>query len=117
MDEYIYIKNNLNITNYLNNIRFQKCQSILLNWHIYDDNNLVKYDNRTLLERFNRIKVKSSRAKSILRGGQNNIIISSVHILAINIKYFCDSRGNRIFPKSFLVAKYDNNNLAYISYI
>ena len=117
LDEYIYIKNNLNITNYLNNIRFQKCQSILLNWHIYDDNNLVKYDNRTLLERFNRIKIKSSRAKSILRGGQNNIIISSVHILAININYFCDSRGNRIFPNSFLVAKYNNNNLAYISYI
>ena len=113
LDEYLYIKNNLNITNYLYNKRFQKCQSIVLNWHIFDDNDLVKYDNRTLLERFKRIKFKSSRAKSIIRGSQNNILISSVHILAINIQYFCNSRGNRIFPNSFLDIKYNNNNLAY----
>ena len=116
LDEFLYIKKNLNISNYLYNKRFEKCQSILFNWYIYDDNNLVKYDNRTLIERFKRLKYKMDKAKSIIRGNLKNLIISSVHILAININYFCNSRGNRVFPDSFLDIKNISNDLAYIKH-
>ena len=116
LDEYLYIKKHLNINNYLYQERFKKCQSILFNWHIYDDNNLVKYDNRTLIERFKRVKYKVNKVKSIIRGNLNNLIISSVHILAININYFCNSRGNRVFPHSFLTIKKISNDLSYIKH-
>ena len=116
MDEYLYINLHLNINTYLYNSRFKKCQSIIFNWYVYDDNNLEKYDNRTLLERFKNIKSKEKTSKSIVRGSLNNLLIPSVHILAINVNYFCDSNGNRIFPKSFLNFDYKNNNIAYIKH-
>ena len=74
-DEYIFINESKNINTYLYNERFQKCQSILLNWKIYDDNDLEKYDNRTLLERFTRQKGNLCVVKSIVRGELNNLII------------------------------------------
>ena len=100
-DEYLFINGSKNISNYIYNKRFQNCESILFNWHFYNDNDLEKYDNRTLLERFKRFKYKSSRVKSIVRGNIKNLIIPSTHIIGINIHYFCNSNGKRIFPKSF----------------
>ena len=100
-DDFITIKNNTDINTFLNNEKYNKCETIILNWVMYGDNNLVKYDNRTLIERFTKPKSNWSRGKSIIRTNISNLIISSTHIIGINIKYFCDSNGNRIFPKSF----------------
>jgi hypothetical protein len=51
-DEFIIIQNNKSINDYLYDSKFDKCESILLNWEMYGDNDLVKYDNRTMIERF-----------------------------------------------------------------
>ena len=115
-DEYLYIKNNTNINNYLYNFRFRNCQSIIFNWHIYDDNKLEKYDNRTLIERFKTLKTRSKTAKSIVRGGLPNLVFLSVHVCAKNINYFCDSTGKRIFPESYLKINLSKNYMAYIKH-
>lgn len=116
IDEFLYIKNNLNIDNYLYNKRFQNCESIIFNWRIYDDNNLEKYEKKSLIERFQKFKIKSMLSKSIIRGNLNNLLFPSVHICGINVNYFCDSTGKRIFPLNFLSTKFSENYLAYIKH-
>lgn len=115
-DEYLYIKNNANINDYLYSKRFEKCQSILFNWYMYNDNNLEKYDNRKLIERFKNVSLKLSRVKSIIRGNIKNLLIPSSHISGININYFCNSNGKQIFPKSFRDIKLSIKNYAYIKH-
>ncbi len=115
-DEYIFTKIDNNLNNYLYNERFEKCQVILLNWVIYDDNDLIEYDNRTLIDRFKRKKLKSNKGKSIIRTGLKDILIPTSMNPGINIKYFCNSNGERIFPNNFFYRKFDNNNLAFIKH-
>ena len=56
IDEYIHLKNISNIKEFLNNTRFIQCNKIYLNWIIHTDNNLIKYDNRSLHERFSELE-------------------------------------------------------------
>ena len=116
-DEFIFINNTKNnINEYLYNERFKKCQTILLNWKIYDDNDLEKYDDRTLLERFTRPIGDLCVVKSIVRGGINDLIIPNTHVTGININYFCNSEGERVFPKSFKNINCKTNPIAYIKH-
>ena len=105
----------MNFYNYIYNKKFQKCQSIILNSKICDDNNLEKYDSRPLNERFNNCQKIQNNAKSIVRGKIQKQFFPSAHIVAINLNYFCDSNGKRIFPKSLFTYKFSNNT--YIAYI
>ena len=100
-DEFVKIEKNIDINTYLYNNKFKKCETIVLNWVIYGDNNLVRYDNRTLLERFTKPYGKINMGKCIVRTKMSRLIIASTLIIGINTEYFCDSNGNRIFPKSF----------------
>ena len=100
-DEFVKIEKNIDINTYLYNNKFEKCETIVLNWVIYGDNNLTRYDNRTLLERFTKPGVKLKMGKCIVRTKISRLIIVSTLMIGINTKYFCDSNGNRIFPKSF----------------
>lgn len=115
-DEYIYIKKNNNLNDFLYNKIFEKCQVILLNWIFYGDNDLIEYDNRTLINRFKRQRFKSNKGKSIIRGGIKNILIPTSMNPGININYFCNSRGERIYPINFFYRKFQNNNLAFIKH-
>lgn len=115
IDEYLFIKNESNINDYIYNRRFEKCQSIIFNWKIYDDNDLEKYDERKLIERFKRPKISSTKTKSIVRTNFSNIYITG-HIIGINIHYFCDSNGNRVFPFTFSDLKYNKTNSAFIKH-
>ena len=58
IDEYIYLKNYSNIKEFLTESKFNHCNKIYLNWVFHTDNNLLKYDNRTLHERFPQIQQK-----------------------------------------------------------
>lgn len=100
-DEYLYNKNTKKIDQYIYNKRFQKCQSIIFNRKIYNDNDLEKYDNRALIKRFtHQINSHTCTIKTMVRGGINNLIIPNVHLSGINIHFFCNSEGKRIFPRN-----------------
>jgi hypothetical protein len=115
-DEFVKIKNGIDINKYLYNKKFKKCETIVLNWIMYGDNNLVKYDNRTMIERFKKPSSNWKKGKSIVRTIIPNLIISATHIIGINTKYFCDSNGNRVFPKSFFEFKVPKKPQAYIKH-
>ena len=116
VDEYLFIKNNEKVDSFLSNSRFTNCELVLLNWIIYNDNGLIKYDNRTLNERFNNPKVQLPRGKSFIRGGNNNLLIPSTHIPGINAFHFCNSNGKKIYPKTFLDNDKEISPLAYIKH-
>ena len=115
-DEYIFIKNNININNYLYNKRFEKCQVILLNWIFYSDYDLIEYDNRTLIDRFTRKSIHINKGKAIIRTGLKDILIPTSMNPGINVKYFCNSRGKRMFPLNFFHRNFAKNNLAFIKH-
>jgi hypothetical protein len=101
VDEYIYLKDYKNISDYLKNKRFDKCERIQLNWIFHTDNNLLYYDNRPLKERFPEREIKargkkngtSNGIKSILKGHIPRIEINCIHTLNHNLKN-CDGFGN-----------------------
>ena len=55
-DEFItFNDNNLkNINDYIYNEKFKKCETLILNWRNYGDNDLIKYDKRPMKDRFNK---------------------------------------------------------------
>ena len=67
LDEYLFIRNTT-IRNYLNSPYLKKCDIVKIHWLIPTDNNLVYYDNRTLLERFPGPFIPSNHIKSLVRG-------------------------------------------------
>jgi hypothetical protein len=115
-DEYLFIKNNEKIDSFLSNKRFTNCELVFLNWIVYNDNGLIKYDNRTLNERFYNPKIQLTRGKSFIRGGNNNLLIPSTHIPGINVFHFCNSNGKKIYPKTFLDHEKEISPLAYIKH-
>jgi hypothetical protein len=114
-DEYLFIKNISNIDYYFYNKTFKKCELIFFNWLIFNDNDLIKYDKRKLQDRFNTSST-FFQGKSFVRGGFNNLLIPSTMIPGINIHYFCDSKGNRIYPKSFVPDLKEIDPHAYIKH-
>ena len=84
IDEFLQIINYTNINKFLSLPKFKKCQSILINWKYYGDNNQLYYDKKPLIKRFtkpfyftnktkNINKYLTSGAKTIVRGGLNII--------------------------------------------
>ena len=68
------------------------------------------------MERFTRPKGNLCVVKSIVRGKINDLIIPNTHISGINIEYFCNSEGERVFPKSFKNIKCKPNPIAFIKH-
>lgn len=116
IDEYIYILNNVSFKNYIFNKVFEKCQTIYFNWIIYTDNDKIKYENITLNKRFTKSKIKDNNGKSFVRGGYENLLIPTTMIPGINIYYFCNSNGERIYPNNFYNNDYQNNLTAFIKH-
>lgn len=116
IDEYLFIEDNQTIKNYLYNKRFNKCQTVFFNWIIYNDNNLIKYDSRSLKERFTHQSLKHSQGKSFVRGNIENLIIPTSHMPGINIFHFCNSNGELIYPNNFFENKFEKKPKAYIKH-
>ena len=76
-DEFLEFNDkNMTIKNYLEMPFFDKCDAIKIHWKIFNDNNLVYYDNRTLKERFPYAQnYHNNFHKSIIRGKDYNGII------------------------------------------
>ena len=79
VDEFLKITNFSDINEFMSLPRFKNCQSILINWKYYGDNEKLYYENKPLYERFTTSfffnKSKNyhiyyvSAAKTIVRGG------------------------------------------------
>ena len=101
-DEFIYLKDFNNIKLFLGDKRFYKCEGIQLNYVYYTDNNLIYYENKSVIERFPERSYKMgkkvwhrSNVKSIIRGNLKNISITNVHYLSSKIKS-CNGFGNKV---------------------
>lgn len=99
IDEFIYLQNYSNIKDFLSKNIFNNCKSIYLNCIRHTDNDLLYYDNRTLVERFPDINWNSKMftVKTILRGGLNGINFKTCHWLDRRIKG-CNLDGKIILP-------------------
>ena len=94
LDEFLYLKNYQNIKKFLINKKFDRCESIQLNWVHMSDNNKIFYENKPLYERFtekgkNVVKGKKNKfcfVKTIIRGHLKNITINQNHILSEKLK-------------------------------
>ena len=106
VDEYLqmHLEDNksISIKDYLSNPIFEKCESICINWLIYPDNNLLYYDNRSVIERFTspNYKHKENRlVKSIVRGNLNKKIFYqerlNPHVPDKSV-FICNSMGKRL---------------------
>jgi len=105
IDEYLrmYSENNsiISVKKYLSNPIFNKCESISINWLMYSDNNLLYYDNRSVLERFTTPLYKNREnrlVKSIVRGNLNKKVFSPLHSNHVPDKrlIICNSMGKVI---------------------
>lgn len=94
MDEFINLKNHINIKNYLKRIKFNKCNVIYFFRAFHTDNNQLYYKNKTLFERFPNSVYNTLSVKPIVRGHINNLIIDNNHLINGNIKS-CYSLGEK----------------------
>ena len=104
-DEFLEVhfdnKKSLNLSQFLSNEIFDKCEAIEFNWVMYTDNNLVHYDNRPLNERFTEPAFDFSAniyVKSMVRGNLNKTVFvdgKSNHVPLQELK-ICDSKGRII---------------------
>ena len=101
-DEYLSFKQtNISIHNYFSKPNFKKCNVIIINWIIYNDNNVVKYDNRSLNERFTSPLYNSEAnkfVKSIIKGNLklNPWVYDQTSHRPKHQLRTCDSNGNRV---------------------
>ena len=86
MDEFIFLKNKINIKYFLNNKKFNKCKIIQLNRPFHTDNNQIYYKNESLFKRFPKAFYNIINVKSILRGHNPDIQIKSIHRINYSIK-------------------------------
>ena len=53
IDEFLELKHSYKkIKDFLKNKKFEKCQNIKINWLMYSDNGLLRYENKPIKERF-----------------------------------------------------------------
>ena len=111
IDEYLtFSDEKMNIHNFLSQKIFDNFLMIHINWKVYDDNNLVYYEDKPLRERFRTPKTpfefnhtykfpENDHIKSIIRG-KMEIKWSSTPHTPLGIKNCCDANGKECDPNS-----------------
>ena len=122
-DEFLILKNYNSIKDYLKNNK--DFDVICINWRIYTDNDLLYYDNRKCIERFNVPTDESYNlnffVKSIIKTGLKNINWTYTHIphtnYNINELRYCDNKFDEIiFDSIFHMESYYDESEAYIKH-
>ena len=102
IDEFLEFNDkSMTLKKYLDDPMFDKCDAVRINWMIYDDNNLIYYDNRTLKERFTHglpNEEYNKWPKSFVRGKDYGVNMfsqqKSAHFPSKLITKQCDANGN-----------------------
>lgn len=107
-DEFLFFEGT-NLKTFLSSSRASRHQCILVNWKIYDDNNLLVYEDIPVLERFTH---PSEAAKSYDNFYSNNncksivkcsadITVYGCHIQRNTMQDYCDTAGNKLTSVNF----------------
>ena len=110
-DEFLELKRNKNIKEYLSNKEFKKCANIKINWLMFSDNDLLYYENIPLQKRFTTALYQDNAnliIKSTVRGNlkfnywrcMNNPHSSSNYLTA------CNSMGEITHPTKFYTSSF-----------
>lgn len=106
IDEYlVFADDGMNIKEFLSNKVFDEYDMIHINWKIYDDNGLVYYENKPLMERFKEPRMpldfrygykfpENNHIKSIVKGGLDTVRWDATPHTPRNVKSCCDCIGN-----------------------
>ena len=116
-DEYITLKNDKNIKDYLSDKIFDNFECIHINWMYYGDNGNVRYENKPLTERFTKptdynLKVaydfpENYHIKSIIKRGINNFRwLKNTHSPGIGLKC-CNAIGETCSDTAFNPYNFD----------
>ena len=110
IEEFIHLKDNINIKYFLGQGKFNTCKKIYLNSAFHSDNNQIHNGDKTLQPR-------NTLIKSIIRGNISNIIFDNEHKLSNELQG-CNEQGieiklngNRINEEDF-----DNNYVDHYHY-
>ena len=119
-DEFLELKRNKNIKEYLNNKRFKKCSNIKINWLIYSDSDLLFYKNISLQKRFTTPLYNNSAntvIKSTIRGNLKfNYWRNMINPHSSNNKIrTCDSMGNITDSINFYTSSF-NSEFSYLKH-
>lgn len=134
VDEYLVMNNRKELKEWLSGVD-KKIDEIFVNWKIFDDNDLVKYDKRPVMKRFTREYIEDKtpetnpeyfvstkgeyyyirdnfQVKSIVRGGiQNRYIGNYTHKFEFKDGYYVDNELKKVGIKDP-----DPYGLKYINY-
>lgn len=126
-DEFLTFTKDHTIKEYLSRDCFKEYKQILINWKIYDDNDLIYDDGRGVLERFTRPIDKNKLieynkipenciVKPIIRGNINNLYTTFPHNF-MNAEFkdtTCNASGKKIL--NTVTTKKIDWSLAYIKH-
>ena len=102
-DEFLTFKKRKNIEEYLSSLYFKRFDMIHINWMCYGDNNLIKYEDNLLTERFTMpISYdtcvaynfpENNHIKSIIRGGLRKVEFKNNSHTPFGVTKCCNNRG------------------------
>lgn len=120
-DEFLFFDQGMDIHKFLSKPTIYKHDVVLINWKIYDDNNLLVYDPRPVVERFthqsNAAKsfdnfYSNYNCKSIVKCG-TRVDIFGCHIQRTPNKNYCNTAGTLLKDSDFDKWFTKTNKLVY----
>ena len=108
LDEFLEFNNSLNLQTFFGDEKFKECQVIKINWLMYSDNDLLYYENKPLVERFNESLFNDPnniKIKSTVRGNLRTNYWEKYHSphTALTKYRNCNSAGERVSIDSYIV--------------
>lgn len=107
IDEYLFLLNQTYINDFLSSTNFRKCQSIIINWKYYGDNDKIYYESKPMKERFIKpIKItRKILKKKYLYSGAKTIVRGGLHLIWGHFPHYLNNTVN-CRPNGNILKKY-----------
>ena len=121
IDEYLVIKKNT-LKNYLSKKVFKKCDFVKIHWLQPTDNNLLHYENKSLLKRFTGPYLKDTHIKTLVRGNIEKLKYDIHSPMSSPIRNVtCNNKGqkfhhNSVFFNDVFEINYDRAYIIHFKY-